>query len=158
VIGFVALGLPLLFVLWVTLRLVVFYSDHVSFLSLPPGVFAFTVGIHRFLLCVVAGVAVMMILPETGLVDDLSGWRHVPEPAVVLIMVSLGIYWSAALIINFPGFPFSWADRAFLPSQCLLLPILLTLRTPSTFISLTVYAAIYYGFWNLNLSDRRKLG
>jgi hypothetical protein len=69
----------------------------------------------------------------------------------------MGIYWSAAFVLNFPGFPLRWLMILFWPIQLLLLLRLFTMRDPAPMIFFVVSVVCFGGFWRWNIYERQRL-
>lgn len=125
---------------------------------LPPDIYPIAAWMLRLILIVIAGGVMFLAIPgalfSVDMGDAFSG-RTSHETYIVLL--SIGFYALAALVMNFPFFPLEWNMKGYLPVHLLLLPCLAVLSAPQAFLFLILMVGGFSFLWRLCLIDRTKI-
>jgi hypothetical protein len=146
----------LLILLWILLRLAVFFEARSDWVSLPPEVASFCTALHRLILIVLPLSFLVFVLPHLVFALAIGNAFHANpgDFTTGVIFACFGLYALAAVVLNFPGFSLALLRRLFLPTQVLLLPCLITIMKPMVFLLLALILGSYAAFWKWNLVER----
>lgn len=142
--------------LWVMIRIALFLEPYLDSLNLPVDTIRIASFLHRIILMAIAGIPLFLIFPAFAM-QVYIGRAFNPNsrdiPAFILLG-SLSLYCLSALILNFPGFPLRLHRKLFWPLHLILLPCIVSLIYPISFVVLIVCIGLYTLFWRWNLKER----
>lgn len=157
--GIVGVGLLIFaFVTWILLRVSLFVSERWDILTMRPDLITITIRLQRLLLLLICAIGLLVAVPGAlfgiGMGISFGGSYREFFPHLAALL-GFSLHMLAALILNFPGFPLRLHQQLFAPLQFVLLPSLLLLAEPSTFLVFSGVVSVVFGLWFLNIRDRR---